>query len=85
MAAPDLASNRARAVLAEAAAIMVAQTISTVKYSGNRYIYRWEWPGILRVYARGNGQLLAESLPGQPGTLSPGFTPPRSEGDPARG
>jgi len=64
---------------------MAAQTISTVKHGGNRYYFRWDWPGILRVYARGNGQLLAESLPGQPGTLSPDFIPPRSEGDPVGG
>ncbi len=60
---------------------MAAQALSTVKHGGNRYFIRWDWPGILRVYARGNGELLAESQPGQPGTLSPGFTPPRSEGD----
>lgn len=85
MATSDLAGDRARAILREAAALMAAQTLSTVKHGGNRYFIRWDWPGILRVYARGNGQLLAESLPGQPGTLSPGFTPPRSEGDPVGG
>lgn len=79
MATPDLVSDRARAILREAAAIMAAQALGTVKHGGSRFIIRWDWPGVLRVYARGNGQLLAESLPGQPGTLSPDFTPPRSE------
>lgn len=82
MATPDLANNRARAVLLEAADLMAAQVISTVKHGGNRYFIRWDWPGILRVYARESGRLLAESVPGNPGALSPGFTPPRSEGDP---
>lgn len=85
MVARDLDDGRARTTLREAAALMAAQTISTVKHGGNRYIYRWDWPGILRVYARGSGQLLAESLPGQPGTLCPRFTPPRSEGGPVGG
>ncbi len=43
---------------------------SRVMRKGNRReLVRLEWPGVLRVYDPDTGEILAESLPGQPGQL----------------
>lgn len=36
---------------------------------GRRELVRLEWPGVLRVYDPDTGEILAESMPGQPSQL----------------
>lgn len=38
--------------------------------TGLPYTYRFELPGVLRVFRRSSGECVAESLPGSPGELS---------------
>lgn len=39
-------------------------------------LVRLSWPGVLSVVDPDTGELLAESAPGQPDVLRPGFMPP---------
>ncbi|OIQ72396.1 hypothetical protein GALL_459780 [mine drainage metagenome] len=39
-------------------------------------LVRFEWPGVLSVIDPDTGELLAESAPGRPDVLQPGFVPP---------
>lgn len=40
-----------------------------MRRGGRRELVRLEWPGVLRVYDPDTGEILAESLPGQPSQL----------------
>lgn len=39
-------------------------------------LVRLEWPGVLSVVDPDTGELLAQSAPGRPDVLRPGFVPP---------
>lgn len=67
-----------RAVLAEALAmadgLVQARhrplTVAHTTREGGRFIFRWEYPGILRVFCGTTGELLARSKPGTPSELA---------------
>ena len=81
-AARDLAQRRLRVAVAHFQGAGVALTAGTVVVTavctgpnGEVLRCRFERDGILRIYSKKTGALLAVSMPGNPAALSPDFEP----------
>jgi len=63
------------ALLRQAAAVMQAmQPAASAQFyaGGTSYRARFDWPGRVRVFDRNTGELIVQSLPGQPTTPDTG-------------
>ncbi|MFM2120810.1 MAG: hypothetical protein RL722_2278 [Pseudomonadota bacterium] len=60
-------------ILRQAARLLQAEhPVCRVSFErgGDKYLARFDWPGVVKVTDRKTGELIAESLPGQPAVMA---------------